>query len=103
MSTDAPTITQPAKHVATPSRRDRRAYYALVRSKTKHTGPELAPWGQTKLCIPNPRPGQVVDHIGADGKPVKPVMRSCIFGGNVDGTQLQRAQARRGNERLLPA
>jgi len=94
MSTDAPTITEPAKHVATPSRRDRRAYYALVRSKTKHTGPELAPWGQTKLCIPNPRPGQVVDHIDSNGKPV---MRACVFGGHFDGVPAQVEAAKRGN------
>lgn len=100
MSTDAIAPSLPPKPAQPPSRKARRDYYAMARNQAKRTGQYLAPWGLTRLCLPNPRAGQVVDHIGTDDKPV---MRSCIFGGNVDGTQLQRAQARRGNERLLPA
>lgn len=100
MSTDTTDTQLPTKPPQAPPRKARRDYYAMARGQAKRAGQKLAHWSQTRLCLPNPRPGQVVDHIGSDGKPV---MRSCIFGGNVDGTQLQRAQARRGNERLLPA
>lgn len=76
---------------AIPSRRDRRAHYSLVRSKTKHTGPALAPWGQTKLCVPNPRPGQVVDGLNADGTKR---LRACTFGGHFNGVPAQISAAR---------
>jgi hypothetical protein len=95
MSTDAidtPATATPKKQA--PSRRDRRAYYAMARRQAKIAKKPLAPWGQTPLCVPNPRQGWVVDGIDGHGKPK---MRATVFGGTWDGTALQRAQCIRGS------
>jgi len=95
MSTDAidtPTTADLKRQI--PSRRARRDYYRMARSQAKRIGKPLAPWGQTPLCVPNPRPGQVVDHIDSNSKPV---MRACVFGGHFDGVPAQVEAAKRGN------